>query len=115
MATLVVLFAVVLVGGAGSPLRCNSLRTVNESGDLVTELGGVYSGDPVWSGNWLPEDLTTDTGHGAVQRVGGSNCAGGSQPLPVGTNHFEVALRMTTAGQEEPLGAVRVAQTALGV
>jgi hypothetical protein len=53
--------AVVLVAVAGCPLpeRMNTLWIVNESADLVTELRVVFSGDPQWSGNWLPEDLDT--------------------------------------------------------
>ncbi len=57
-AAMVFMCVVVLLGGTGCPLRDNTLRIVNESDDLVTELRVVYTGDPVWSGNWLPEDLT---------------------------------------------------------
>jgi hypothetical protein len=59
--TLGLVLAVLLVAVTGCPLpeRYNTLRIINESDDLVTELRVVYTGDPVWSGNWLPEDLTT--------------------------------------------------------
>jgi len=58
-AAILVVFAAVLVGGTGCPWRgrFNTLRLVNGSADFITEMRVVYTGDPVWSGNWLPNDL----------------------------------------------------------